>query len=378
MGSEYISHFNWKKIFTSITILAVIVLLLAYQSPQFSRRQFELSLTNHSSVWLDKIRQSQLKDVRSLKADKKPHTSSYVKGLSFPEDTFARVNFDINGSDVLVFLHMQKTGGSTFGRHLVSNLDLRKECDILEQRKRRNCLRPNSDVESWLFSRYSTGWACGLHSDWTELHGCIADKITQIEKIHRNRSFFYITILRDPVKRFLSEWKHVQRGATWRTSTFSCNGKQTPIPKCYTGYDWRGVSLQDFISCPLNMAKNRQTRMLADLRLVNCYQRWLNNSINTTEIERLENLMLESAKKNLKDMTFFGLLEEQTKLQKLFEFTFPFKFKEDFVQFNVTRISDFVLTSEEMERIRKSNKLDMKLYEYAKQLFDQRCERNLS
>ena len=27
--------------------------------------------------------------------------------------------------------------------------------------------------KNWLFSRYSTGWKCGLHPDWTELVGCV-------------------------------------------------------------------------------------------------------------------------------------------------------------------------------------------------------------
>lgn len=52
---------------------------------------------------------------------------------------------------------MQKTGGSVFGRHLVTNIELDKECEHLENKKRRKCLRPNSDIETWIFSRYSTG-----------------------------------------------------------------------------------------------------------------------------------------------------------------------------------------------------------------------------
>ena len=33
--------------------------------------------------------------------------------------------------------------------------------------------------KNWLFSRYSTGWKCGLHPDWTELTGCV-DKYLQV------------------------------------------------------------------------------------------------------------------------------------------------------------------------------------------------------
>ena len=37
------------------------------------------------------------------------------------------------------------------------------------------------------------------------------------------------------------------------------------------GSDWSGVSMEQFVSCPFNLAFNRQTRMLADLSLVHCY-----------------------------------------------------------------------------------------------------------
>jgi hypothetical protein len=33
----------------------------------------------------------------------------------------------------------------------------------------------------WLFSRYSTGWRCGLHADWTELKDCVAEYLNDKE-----------------------------------------------------------------------------------------------------------------------------------------------------------------------------------------------------
>lgn len=78
-----------------------------------------------------------------------------------------------NSGDVLVFLHIQKTAGTTFERSLVYQLDLPQPCVCAQkgQSKRRKCqcLRPNSKSDEWLFSRYSTGWQCGLHADYTEL-----------------------------------------------------------------------------------------------------------------------------------------------------------------------------------------------------------------
>ena len=74
------------------------------------------------------------------------------------------------------------------------------------------------------FFRYSTGWKCGLHPDWTELTECVDDYLNSIEELAKRR-YFYITFLRDPVRRYLSEFKHVQRGATWKKSEHKCNGK---------------------------------------------------------------------------------------------------------------------------------------------------------
>lgn len=58
------------------------------------------------------------------------------------------------------------------------------------------------------------------------------------------------------------------------------------------------------MACPHNLANNRQTRMLADLSLIGCY----NSSLNSRDRDRL---MLNSAKHNLKLMPFFMLTEYQ-------------------------------------------------------------------
>ncbi|XP_030668321.1 heparan-sulfate 6-O-sulfotransferase 3-like [Nomascus leucogenys] len=73
--------------------------------------------------------------------------------------------------DVIVFLHIQKTGGTTFGRHLVKNIRLEQPCSCKAGQKKCTCHRPGK--ETWLFSRFSTGWSCGLHADWTELTNCV-------------------------------------------------------------------------------------------------------------------------------------------------------------------------------------------------------------
>lgn len=60
-----------------------------------------------------------------------------------------------------------------------------------------------------------------------------------------------------------------------------------------SGDNWIDVTLDEFADCDSNLAANRMTRMLADLALVNCY--------NKTSMPRHERnrQLLASAKRNL-------------------------------------------------------------------------------
>ncbi|XP_004379690.1 heparan-sulfate 6-O-sulfotransferase 2 isoform X1 [Trichechus manatus latirostris] len=327
-------------------------------------------------------------------------------------DLLRKVDFDIKGDDLIVFLHIQKTGGTTFGRHLVRNIQLEQPCECRVGQKKCTCHRPGKR-ETWLFSRFSTGWSCGLHADWTELTSCVPTvvdgkrdaklrparwRIFQILDASRKdrrgspdtypgvnspsstkarstsksgKNFHYITILRDPVSRYLSEWRHVQRGATWKASLHVCDGRpptSEELPSCYTGDDWSGCPLKEFMDCPYNLANNRQVRMLSDLTLVGCY------NLSVMPEKQRNKVLLESAKSNLKHMAFFGLTEFQRKTQYLFEKTFNMNFISPFTQYNTTRASSVEINEEIQKRIEGLNFLDMELYSYAKDLFLQRYQ----
>ena len=108
----------------------------------------------------------------------------------FPENDLrkrTRLNFD---KDVIVFLHMQKTGGTYLGRNLVRNLNLESPCKCFKGKKRCDCYTDNGTI--WLFSRYSTGWRCGLHADWTELNPCVDGVLNEKEEQSRQRR--YVTL----------------------------------------------------------------------------------------------------------------------------------------------------------------------------------------
>jgi len=105
----------------------------------------------------------------------------FVPRFNFTNADLSRVvDFNMKGDDVIVFLHIQKTGGTTFGRHLVRNIRLERPCECHAGQKKCTCLRPGK-TETWLFSRFSTGWSCGLHADWTELTSCVPARMDERE-----------------------------------------------------------------------------------------------------------------------------------------------------------------------------------------------------
>lgn len=163
-------------------------------------------------------------------------------------------------------------------------------------------------------------------------------------------------------------------GATWKASKHYCKGRPATdeeIPSCFESKTWEGVTLDDFMECESNLAANRQTRMLADLELVGCY-----NKHYMPKAER-DRVMLASAKKNLASMAFFGLTEEQKKSQYIFEETFNMRFLLPFEQNNATVSSHTMqsLSPEQAGKIASLNTLDIELYNFGKKLLQERFEK---
>lgn len=340
-------HGKLRSLFIFIAVASIaVVILFVYVCPRNS---------------------CQIASTRSSMAEYRSERVNYFEaniGKEYP--------FDVEGNDIIVFLHMQKTGGTKIGKHLVGNLDIQHPCNCVRGRKRCDCKRPNSN-KIWLFSRYSMGWPCGLHADWTELKACVPGFINKLEGRKRSRRFLYITILREPVSRVLSELKCYQKGTTWKLSLHMCKGRvptREELPPCYTGENWTDVALPEFLNCSSNLAFNRQTRMLADLKLVGCYNKSAMSRV------RREEVLLESAKRNLASMAYFALVEYQLESQYLFEKTFEMKFRKQFVQVSKdeTRAAEVVLGSNDLARIQELNKLDTELYSFAKEMFFERLK----
>lgn len=110
--------------------------------------------------------------------------------------------------------------------------------------------------------------------------------------------------------------------------------------------------------------------MLADLKLVNCYDESFPNR---------EQVLIKSAKDNLQKLAYFGLKSYWSESLFLFEKTFNVTLSADIVMDDGLSSSTGSkaynsLTSVEQMAIKEMNKLDLELYHYAENLFLQRYE----
>ena len=201
----------------------------------------------------------------------------------------------------------------------------------------------------------------------------------------------FFTLIKEPLWRYISEWNHVRTFAGVWQGSYRCNGfeaTEIEIPSCVNGDEWKNVSLEVFTKCPFNYAFNRETRMLSNRTLTGCY----NKSFISKKY--LNKIMLESAKKNLAQMKFFGLSEYMYLNQYLFEKTFPgiifAKNLEEkrnpselftehrahslrFQSWSFSLIEEIKRSSPSLIKLIKNNiKLDIELYKFAKELYFER------
>ncbi|CAH1773243.1 unnamed protein product [Owenia fusiformis] len=242
-------------------------------------------------------------------------------------------SFNIN-EDALIFFHIPKTGGTIFGWNLVKSLQLIIPCECDVQKEWGCCKCKNKNGENWMFSPVTHAWPCGVHPQWLDHASCMKDIVKKETGVPK--TLYHITMLRDPIDRYISEWR-MQRMCThdWLNGT-------TVDP----------ITLDEFIRCPDSSAINRQTRMLAD--------------IDQSLVKEMDDAyILERAKDTLNKMAFFGILEYQLYTQILFENTFRIKFKHSLVQLDAYQMN---LLPQQEDEIIKQNSLDIELYQYAKDL----------
>ena len=114
-------------------------------------------------------------------------SADQMKALS---EHHIRQSLDFEAEDILVFMHIPKTSGKTFNKHLVIDMEVPEEircrCKTLDKPHGCKCL--NSDGYIWLFSRLTTAWPCGVHPSWSDLSlDCLNHAMSRKEGRNRKR-----------------------------------------------------------------------------------------------------------------------------------------------------------------------------------------------
>jgi hypothetical protein len=174
----------------------------------------------------------------------------------------------------------------------------------------------------------------------------------------------------------MSEYVHTKKMSSAWVNEFE---PKTEIQKCELRYfeehfgkvKLSNLSIDQFIL--YKIASNRQTRMLAtfDSGFSACdYFELENNS--------LDNQVFKKAKENLHSLSFFGLAEFQDLNRVLFQKIFKGRAK---IGDNIQQINNSAgivgikfLNEVMLEKIKKVNYLDIKLYKYAKKNFFNRLK----
>lgn len=359
-----------------VAFVTAFVFILISSGSSSSRLAYHWVRLKPSHYW-QKFKEHQL--VHGSQAASYYASNSTENGLQseFEPSTVRDEDFDISGSDVIVLLQIQNAGANFLERRLIEDLVLQRPCACRRGRKICHCYRPRKR-SSWLFSRYTLGWKCGVHPDWTELNTCVDRVLDEDEGIPTKRRYFYITVLRDPVARFRNEWRRFHQNRGWhgsRPHPHFCLDQPVSMPApsvCFEGRRPENITFTEFVSCSANPALNRQTHMLADHGLIDgCPQ---NDSVGLllTKEDR-DMVLLTSAKKNLEHMAFFGLAEFPRLSESLFEATFKLKFRRrarprKFLRGRLMGRGHAVPSPGEVEKVTAANSLDTELYNYAKEL----------
>lgn len=258
--------------------------------------------------------------------------------------------------DSFVFMHIQKTSGTYWIDEMKKNLlaridknsdNWRPVCSVIKYAKNKErtaCLLRKSRLIAEVYWHSSDSFNCDIHAGLSELQNCLKrDRIP-----HGNNHF--LTILRDPLERYISEFEHVKRGATWSKAVRECTKERIYSKTCYQGAkDWANVTWNNFLTCEYNLANNRQVRMLANYNEIGCSSLQCFSEkfdCNTNLKAELDEKMLESAKKSLLSFTFFGLTEYQHLSFLLFEKVFDnqLKFRESFANQEVNLAGNLLNT----------------------------------
>jgi hypothetical protein len=398
-----------------------------------------LKFTRNNAVKASKSAKSWTDDVASKYANSQAVTPTSNAADLKLDRRGARVPFDPYKADTMVYMHIQKTGGSEFLEHLVtaqiplervkpsnqlnsgmlptpdSNTKSIQLCrtsstggwerggDYLGNGStvimhHELCPRDweHSNGDTWLVSEKTTAWNCGVHAFYTDFKKCLRNPFIfnhnaqmmykdKVMRLSEHNRFHYVVILRHPLLRYISEYLHVSRGACWaRQEKCSKKGVFSQRKfKCPEDFQCKkdivkkfalNLTIERFLRCTESWSINRITLSLADHELATCWDK------KKYSREQRDRILLESAKSNLRNFSYFGLNEFLVESGSLFEETFGLILRNPIQgqPLNVSKATQLVSTLMHDEEINIYNKvvqnnlLDLELYEYALDIFGTR------
>jgi len=356
-----------------------------------NKKEAERSNSAHGETQVDYQRKDQNTRIDNMRTVSNSNSDNKNKGTKINTDTIlynARENYiggnfkpiSLRRKDFLFFIRIQKTGSETMWKTLLNVFDgshwdnnqkgnnsikggiQKKTCswgmfcgEICQQRVENYLGKIDRGEEK---CRFIMRGHIGIY----DFYNAVGHKYDNYAIADNDITFF--TILRDPVKRVLSEYTHItknlvsqfgpkQYGNAW---DYNYHGSETNIREF----------LDDCIECRIG-SSNRQAKMLSGL---------FTTGANIDEVNKFsDDYILMKAKENLEAMKFIGLTERYTDSMLLLKYTFPDHLK----TFNTYTYSKHPhdgksgsVEEETIERIKELNRLDIELYDYAQQLFYQR------
>ena len=195
-----------KKLFLGILGFCILLYVLIFRKTATRNRGFNLRgyqiETNGRPVSQYRTNLTNDKNFRSFflahefhLSDSKDVIEMYLKGLEprarfdhRPELQQTKIDFNQN-EDTIVYLHIQKAGGTKFNEHLMRDLILETPCNCTKEMITNPCPCKTKTGHIWLFSWFSVGWPCGLHADWTMLHECVEEALNKEEGMNGKRRY---------------------------------------------------------------------------------------------------------------------------------------------------------------------------------------------
>lgn len=260
------------------------------------------------------------------------------------------LQYDLKDDDIVYFLHIPKTAGTTF----IAILDSFFDADSIYPEKVWHELLKKDDKE---FSKYKL------------VRGHFGYNIRQV--LHKKP--IYVTMLRDPIERTISQFEHIRKdkyGNNWVSENFLSHDellsdllkdkdKRGRLGNSQTRYIGLDCDVFDF-------TKDMDEETLNNFRFDENLYKFQNDVSN-------ENI-LENAKKRVLESTYFGITERFEESMFLLFYTFGWRPIKNMWRLNVSapRPHKQDLPEETKLQIESWNEFDRQLYDFALKQFEER------